>query len=1173
MHSHLDIQVNGKSLVIPDDSSLSVEEKNPMFNDVTFFSYPMQIPVEGNREVLKNIAHRDSDMRAMDLEHADARIFADGLPLNHGQVITQDGSEIKDTFEFNIDAQQQSFSELIGNLECQDVDITDKKILIGEKIGDIEYNLSYDAKDYYFFKNGGGGIISQGICGKKYQRGSDEDTEDSDEIRVEHQKYKTVNNFRGKMDAPQALGFSFPGRTEGFPSATKVKNVSTDNPNRDEIGFYTPKVTESFINVTQPYPFPYCNSRVAYAHPDKKKIDEDSNKEIKEGEEEYETSGVVMGNNKGLQPQDYGQYWCLDANRQQSGICFYVLYFLDCLFEQLDVVFNKDELLAIEDFTRLCFFTTKCEYDSVETNKTLNSLTEINDWLRSRNCGGQFSFAFVTGEAKSYDSQGLFIAPTFNKLDKEYLTDANGVVSVDDVYYNIVHRMDSGGNIINQMEYHRMLSGQITCSSKINEMYANSKNFPNASVSSVISSLENSFGIRFLYDPETRIVTAKLLRNLYSEVTTKKFMGRVLSMTPVNEKITGVRVAYSAESDKKEQRMNVRNGVRDYDTDYDYIDFPEDRTITDMTYSQIVKEVRANNMNVYIDKTTGNAYRIKINADAEDSLTLKPTLFQVAQNKGVEEGDCSEQNKNYVREMISDFSPVPMNVINAKDYQDGEQDVAPLLAPFLEVEMEHEYLEKRIHSVAYSDNLGRPEECQSVSDLRSSRAFPNGLQVLGVMRLWLSENYDPTQTDSGNSPLQDIDWGLTLGVMRGAGTGASHGMIDTGITTISVSQKEFRAILTDFFGRSTFIDDDARQYRTLEYFKNYLDTAVDNGTYTNDTIIDTKSRLTIGTIRNAINLALTNAVEPWTDSLTSMNDVLYPIVIGIGFDIYYVNSQRVFYENLVTQIGVFLRPYSDDIIRSDKGYIYPEYMKQTLDKLIGDGKISGTDMIYSRCNLTVNSLRNYMDLVTIYYGTDHKWFSATHTWHSRWKSYLRDQGQTGKAGQTSSDYSDPTGSQIIEYDHNYDGFDNSKWRQTVGIYALTSDLMDLKGAVFDYNGSDEGDGGGERFSLQIRAYQQPSWALSPLCANDEYDSYNNIVRRIRSRGLYDVFLREFVYFLLHRKIYKVNVLASIAQLLDIRNHWTDRYIIDGKGGWINSIKYKISKVTGVSKAEIEFYSL
>ena len=143
MHSHLDIQINEQSLVLPDDFSLSVSEQNPMFNDVSFFSNPASIPTKGNMAVLKNIAHRDSNMRAMDLEHADARIFADGLPLNHGQVITQDGSEIKDTFEFNIDAQQQSFSELIGDLECQDVAVKDD-LLIGQQIGRIEgsYNCT-----------------------------------------------------------------------------------------------------------------------------------------------------------------------------------------------------------------------------------------------------------------------------------------------------------------------------------------------------------------------------------------------------------------------------------------------------------------------------------------------------------------------------------------------------------------------------------------------------------------------------------------------------------------------------------------------------------------------------------------------------------------------------------------------------------------------------------------------------------------------------------------------------------------------------------------------------------------------------------------------------------------------------------------------------------------------
>jgi Tfp pilus assembly protein PilZ len=50
-------------------------------------------------------------------------------------------------------------------------------------------------------------------------------------------------------------------------------------------------------------------------------------------------------------------------------------------------------------------------------------------------------------------------------------------------------------------------------------------------------------------------------------------------------------------------------------------------------------------------------------------------------------------------------------------------------------------------------------------------------------------------------------------------------------------------------------------------------------------------------------------------------------------------------------------------------------------------------------------------------------------------------------------------------------------------------------------------------------------------------------------------------------------LATVAQLLDIRNHWSDKFVIDGKVGWINAIKYNIEKATGIGEAELEFYSL
>lgn len=865
MHSHLDIQVNGKSLVIPEDSSLSAEEKNPLFNDVTFFSYPMQIPVGGNREVLKNIAHRDSNMRAMDLEHADARIFADGLPLNSGQVITQDGSEIKDTFEFNIDAQQQSFSELIGDMECRDVDISEKHIVIGEKLGRMKVTgsiLFEELRNHYL----------------------DGDFKDQTVLWASRN-----DQFEHTLESPQALGFSIYGRTQGFPEAVRWRETGA------------PMITEDFTNVTEPYPTsPFCNVRAAYAHND--------------GD-----GGTVRGNSKGSDPEDYGQYWCLPAARQQSGVCFYVLFFLDCLFEQLGVIFNKDELLAVEDLKRVFFYTTLCRYDEVSTNRKLRN-GDIQKWLDSRDCGGKLGLTIHAGHAKrgreKYDDDGSGWLPReqgFSELDESYEIPYGQPYDGSWVFHYMRYNADDDAH------YVRHIHTNLDVETEVVDMIANSDCFPDASVSSVIKSLEASFGIRFLYDPEKRIVTARLLRNIYKEQVLRSFNGKVLSMTPVNEKITGVRVGYSAESDSKDQQKNVRYGIKDYDTEFDYIDFPKDRTVTDKTYQQLVTEqdiITNDNRRVYIDRQTGDCYRIKIDADATDTYSMHPVLFQVAQWKGIEEGDCSEKNKDYVRELISEFKPLSQNIINARDYNnDTVGAVAPILAPYLDVDMERELSEQRIESSIQGIKIPDNATC----------AFDDDVTLALSETLKLRESYDPTQTDTGNSPLQDLDWGLTIGIMRGGGNNAG----------------------------------------------------------------------------------------------------------------------------------------------------------------------------------------------------------------------------------------------IENYQQNYDGFGNDKWRHTVGTYAVYSDCLTQKGEPFDYNGQDEGLGG-EHFSLQIRSWQQPSWADAPIIIAD---------KEVMNRGLYDTFLHPHAYFLLHRKPYKVKVLATMAQLLDIRNHWSDKFVIDGKVGWINAIKYNIEKATGVSEAELEFYSL
>jgi len=708
--------------------------------------------------------------------------------------------------------------------------------------------------------------------------------------------YET-DKFEHTLESPQALGFSIYGRTDGFPEAVRWRETGA------------PMITEDFTNVTEPYPAsPFCNVRAAYAHND--------------GD-----GGTVKGNSKGNDPEDYGQYWCLPAARQQSGVCFYVLFFLDCLFEQLGVTFNKDELLAVEDMKRVFFYTTLCRYDEVSTNKKLKN-DDIQKWLDSRDCGGKLSFAIYTGHAKRGRVTTDPIDPAecysledmgFSELPDRYDIPYGAPFYTYGMFQSVDFYRRNHYPSLNHVHYIRRIWTNLDVETEVVDMIANSDCFPDASVSSVIKSLEASFGIRFLYDPEKRTVTARLLRNIYKEQVLRSFNGKVLSMTPVNEKITGVRVGYSAESDSKDQQKNVRYGIKDYDTEFDYIDFPEDRTVTDKTYQQLVTEpdiITNTNRKVYIDRQTGDCYRIKIDADATDFYSMRPVLFQVAQWKGIELGDCSEKNKDYVREFISEFKPLSQNIINAKDYNnDTAGTVAPILAPYLDVDMERELSEQRIESSIQGIKVSDDATC----------AFDDDISLALGETLMLRESYDPTQTDTGNSPLQDLDWGLTIGIMRGGGNNAG----------------------------------------------------------------------------------------------------------------------------------------------------------------------------------------------------------------------------------------------IENYQRGYDGFDNSKWRHTVGTYAVSSDCLTQKGEAFDYNGQDEGFGG-EHFSLQIRSWQQPSWADAPIIIAD---------KEVMDRGYFDTFLREHVHFLMNRKKYNVKVLATAAQLFDIRNHWEDKYVIDGKVGYINKLKYEISRATGIGEVTIEFFAI
>ena len=724
MHSEIDIQVNGQSMALPPDFSLDVTEENPLFHDVEMHSDPVQAPMEGNRHIFSNVDDPQSHQRPVDLEHTPAKWSVSGIPFRSGTIAIQEDDELDGAFSFNIDEARQSFNDLIGDLKCQDVPLYNNELIpIGQKICDVELtmDIKVDVRSMVWI----GALMTPML------------------------DQPNMYGYTAKFE-PQALGFSCPGVYSG--------SVPREYPNG--IHVQKPTYSRSYINVTDPYEsnngvpasgtFRYCNARVCYTH---YALDTDKARDVTKTEEDMDIAGTIGETKDEVQKvddhygtyEDYGPYWVLDADRQQSGICFYVLYFLDCLFNYLGVQFDNSALIKIEDLRRLAFFTTKCKYmvDPNSAVQQLNDFDQINNWLKFRGCGGSIEFPDAT--EKNVD---------------EAKVPGKGTIAVGSSYPGLP------SSTVESIKTYGTVS-RVDATAKVRTMYATNENFPEESVSTIISSLENSFGIRFKYDYQANKVTAYLLRDVFRQ---KDDLGNalapielpceVLKVNKLSEKITGVRMKYSAESDGKEQMENIRRAKRDYDTDFDYIDYRQDRTKVDSRgYVYIAKDLKTENVTCYVDPNTANAYRFKISKDlaAETVSIAYHRLFQVAQFHGIEVGDCSQENEDFVKELVSDFQPMSFNDVNAyAELKRGS--TQPILAAYVDEEMEHEFVTQKINHPVYSENC----------------------DIYATEVLKLIESYDPDKTDDGNSPLQSVDWGLAIAIMRGGGTNSRTQNFDRG---------------------------------------------------------------------------------------------------------------------------------------------------------------------------------------------------------------------------------------------------------------------------------------------------------------------------------------------------------------------------------------------------------
>lgn len=464
-------------------------------------------------------------------------------------------------------------------------------------------------------------------------------------------------------------------------------------------------------NVQDPYPAKaYCNARVA----------------VQAREKQSDGNYITLR-----------EYEVFDADRPNSGICFYVQYFLDCLFAYVNVAYDNAQLRAFEDFNRLAFFNTKCECDAVSTAFSL-TMEEMKALLPSLDLGVEIK----TSYQKS----------------------------------NIVQR-------------------DATFSANAWTKYANSKNFPDTDAFKIIEELQNAFGVRFIYDSEGQRCRAVFAKDVFNDHTAVKSAAIVHHAYHKDKDIRGVKMTYGGSDEdtsynydpNKENPASpviIRNGYAgirkekgayDRNTYYDTvtgnwfrIKVDEDAKTEDEWYPSLFE------VGMFHDAWVGDTTKEATDADRikEVSIGFSPVICNIV-------GKVEETSAQ-----IEDGHRKRTSALSSKEQPQTAEDCQ--YAVFLDVELEDE--QQLVLSESFSAQQWAKEDGSEPTTFWQAGSF--GVKFWG--RYGYSSDYMEKVNEYAKKydkerargtlkkpvvrydedPLTAYDAGFTLGIMRGPGNSA-----------------------------------------------------------------------------------------------------------------------------------------------------------------------------------------------------------------------------------------------------------------------------------------------------------------------------------------------------------------------------------------------------------------
>ena len=720
---------------LPENASISITDTSEIFDKGNVWSHDFQLNIPANAHIFGTAGEMHGSRLHEQIDKRKARLWVEGLSLFLGYLRLADEVEVdKDgNVDVTFESGQKTFEEMIEGAKANQVPISDD-ILIGMAVDRERELLRLNA-----------------------------------EIKITHRVFELFGGYTDYIGIKNVRLVRNDFKSQIFPKFVRPDGTWKESDTDDE---YTLSVADT-INTDIAYDdgHPYCNVTICYQ------------------DREYKSNGSSMEENA------IRGYHVSSPRRINPAPNFYVLYWFKLLMKHLGITIEENQMLNVEDLCRLFFVNTKCAY------KTKDDKTYRGDYMPFGK-----SSPFVPQPSTEEPSWSIKAEPTWEKSffeasDTDEAVMTNVGVGVENITWQPAYATSGNFPDVDIQEVINGLESGFGVRLAFNKDYTLVR----------VLLLRNIFRSQDIHEVQGTIISAEKRDNCIRGF--RLTYGGGEDNTAYNYK------GFLLAKKKNEGNWELPPEAHDY-TKFEFYE----------NYTPILNNAKRLSPTCYVAMNTGNSYVVKIDEDFKDASNDPfPSLFECAQYMDAEDGNCTGEDET-IEEVHINFTPAFMSAVFEASGNPDANTPYPANVDYSRVGMNYaffiskemgvpyknadsaaqylgqsnnykraidttpsEFLEKMKDSLIYSNGgytntKEEPQYRSGLLEVATPVSFKatdeNGNEIISFTkngwtftykltgwiregyRLYLDDNFKIT--DEMLSPLEDVDWGLSLGILRGS---------------------------------------------------------------------------------------------------------------------------------------------------------------------------------------------------------------------------------------------------------------------------------------------------------------------------------------------------------------------------------------------------------------------